>query len=77
MNEHELVAHDYITLFLDAAAQKRIDYMELLHGTEASLRSFRPRCPMRWSVVAITPWVDGLRAAKCGRCGHGWKEAPL
>ncbi len=77
MNARERVSHDYIALFLEAAVQKRIDYHDVLHGTEPLLKSFRPRCPVCTTPVAFTPWVDGLRAAKCGRCAHGWKEAPL
>lgn len=77
MNAREQVSHDYIAMFLDASAQGRIRYMDFLQGTDQLFKSFRPRCPVCWSVVSITPWVNGLRAAKCGRCWHAWKEAPL
>ncbi len=77
MNSREQVAHDYIELFLDAAIQQRIGYMDVYQGTYDSLCAFRTRCPSCLGIVSHTDWSDQLRAAKCGRCGHGWKEASL
>ncbi len=75
MNDDELATHDYIAAVLEQAADKLIDYYDVTRSLQGPLESFRPRCPRCGSVVSFTPWVDALRAARCGRCSHVWKEA--
>lgn len=75
MSEDELIAHDSIELTLESLQYGQISHRTALGIMQLPLESFRPRCPKCWSVVAWTPWVEGLRAARCGRCSHGWKES--
>ncbi len=75
MNAREHACHDYIKAILDQAHRKELDYHDVLYSIEPTLRSYRPRCPKCSGVVDFTPWFDELRAARCGRCSHTWKEA--
>jgi hypothetical protein len=75
VNERELAAHDYITAVLDQAADNVLSHRDAICTIQVPLESFRPRCPSCASIVSYTPWIDGVRAAKCGRCWHMWKEA--
>jgi hypothetical protein len=77
MNDRELATHDYITAILDQAADNVLSHHDALWAIQGSLESFRPRCPSCASVVSYTPWSSGVRAARCGRCSHVWKEAAL
>jgi hypothetical protein len=40
------------------------------------LEAFAPRCNCG-HVLRFSPWLDGLRVAKCERCGWKTLEAPL
>ncbi len=75
MNEAEQAAHDYIANILDQAYDGWLTHQEAVAAAQGSLERFRPRCPKCSSVVSFTPWQGNLRAARCGKCQHLWKEA--
>jgi hypothetical protein len=75
VNPDEQAADDAIHVILDAAVYDQIGHKTALHMMWRPMETFRPRCPKCRTAVAWTPWQAGLRAAKCGRCSHGWKEA--
>ena len=71
----EVQAHLFIIGTVNDAIEQGWHWSIVQDMTWKKLEVFRPRCPKCRTAVAWTPWIDGLRAAKCGRCKHGWKEA--
>lgn len=38
------------------------------------LERFRPRCPGCRHVLAVSDWIDQVRAFRCNWCAVGWRE---
>lgn len=36
--------------------------------------TFRPRCQGCRRVLAVSPWVDGVRLWRCNWCNVSWRE---
>jgi hypothetical protein len=76
MTTGEAQSHLAIVHVLEQAKVKHWHWSYVRDAVWASLESFRPRCNCGY-VLRFSPWLDGLRVAKCEGCGWKTLESPL
>lgn len=79
----EAKAHIALIGLLDAVTghpkksdARRMASWHLFNECWGLLPRFAARCNCGKRLV-FSPWVNGLRSARCNWCGAGWREAPL
>jgi hypothetical protein len=72
----EVDAHLSILETIEDAQDGDLPYRVALMRFQVPLETFAPRCNCGHR-LRFSPWLDGLRVAKCERCGWKSLESPL